>query len=320
VINVKDHGVFGDGLTDDTSALQALLAATGERETLYFPVGHYKVSATLDIGSKALNFRGDGKPQPFNVWLGGTLLTGTVAGPLLKSVYPAGQLSVVDFGFANLNPTGKGVEISGSQPSLERVSVNAYQAITLGPSVFTCVMRGVSVRWGANTAGSYGIATHGHTMIHAADVVGFDVGIRATGLSVDIRACRIEVNKTGVQLGVKPDGSTWQMSGAVIEALSLEANDVGVECRALACCSLRGIVNQGTVNSPSAGSRIGIWVNSAQNCEFSACLVTGGYSEASIKAPHSTPQRWSNVLASNTVPAPAKVWDVAKSVVFEQCV
>ena len=45
VVSVKDFGAVGDGVTDDTAAIQAALALTGR--AVFFPSGTYVVSATL---------------------------------------------------------------------------------------------------------------------------------------------------------------------------------------------------------------------------------------------------------------------------------
>jgi hypothetical protein len=47
VLNVKDSGALGDGITDDTAAIQAALLATPEGGTLYFPVGTYLITSPL---------------------------------------------------------------------------------------------------------------------------------------------------------------------------------------------------------------------------------------------------------------------------------
>ncbi len=48
--NVKDYGATGDGVTDDTAAIQSTLTALPEGHVLYFPAGVYLVSSTLTIG------------------------------------------------------------------------------------------------------------------------------------------------------------------------------------------------------------------------------------------------------------------------------
>lgn len=47
--NVMDYGAVGDGTTDDTVALQAAIDACTAFETLFFPTGVYKITATLTI-------------------------------------------------------------------------------------------------------------------------------------------------------------------------------------------------------------------------------------------------------------------------------
>lgn len=46
LVNVADYGAVGDGVTDDTEAIQNA-TADAERKTLYFPSGIYKVTGTI---------------------------------------------------------------------------------------------------------------------------------------------------------------------------------------------------------------------------------------------------------------------------------
>jgi glucan 1,3-beta-glucosidase len=45
VINVKDHGAKGDGSTDDTANIQAVLAMATVDNLIYFPAGSYIVTS-----------------------------------------------------------------------------------------------------------------------------------------------------------------------------------------------------------------------------------------------------------------------------------
>lgn len=66
-INVKDYGATGDGVTDDTAAINEALAAlpsgygiTGNNSHIYFPRGTYLVSDTLDFKNRyRQNITGD---------------------------------------------------------------------------------------------------------------------------------------------------------------------------------------------------------------------------------------------------------------------
>jgi hypothetical protein len=48
-ISVTDFGAVGNGIADDTAAIQAALSAASNR-TLYFPKGDYKISSTINFG------------------------------------------------------------------------------------------------------------------------------------------------------------------------------------------------------------------------------------------------------------------------------
>ena len=52
-INVREHGVKGDGQADDTAALQAVLGAVRDGTVVYFPAGTYRVTAMLTMTGPA---------------------------------------------------------------------------------------------------------------------------------------------------------------------------------------------------------------------------------------------------------------------------
>ena len=53
-VSVKDFGAVGDGVTDDTAAIQAAINSISSG-TLYFPAGKYKVTSTLTINGLIQN-------------------------------------------------------------------------------------------------------------------------------------------------------------------------------------------------------------------------------------------------------------------------
>lgn len=57
-VNVLEFGAVGNGVIDDTAAIQAAIDASAGR-TLYFPKGKYRVTATLHISARSMHLVGD---------------------------------------------------------------------------------------------------------------------------------------------------------------------------------------------------------------------------------------------------------------------
>jgi hypothetical protein len=58
-VNVKDFGAIGDGVADDTAAIQAAVNGSGGK-AVYFPSGTYKISQALVISGSGVSLFGDG--------------------------------------------------------------------------------------------------------------------------------------------------------------------------------------------------------------------------------------------------------------------
>lgn len=56
-VNVQEYGAIGDGITDDTAAIQAAINASANR-TIYVPAGTYLISDTLTFNAKPCIFEG----------------------------------------------------------------------------------------------------------------------------------------------------------------------------------------------------------------------------------------------------------------------
>lgn len=59
VFNVKEFGATGDGVSDDTAAIQKAINAAPDRSTIYFPAGTYDVANFFVKNRSALSFMGD---------------------------------------------------------------------------------------------------------------------------------------------------------------------------------------------------------------------------------------------------------------------
>ncbi len=105
VVSVKDFGAVGDGVTDDTAAIQAAidgLATNGG--TLLLPPGTYKISSTLTITESNILLLGFGGDANHNVGLQGAkaatelLWVGLSSGTMVKFESPAGASNQKKYG------------------------------------------------------------------------------------------------------------------------------------------------------------------------------------------------------------------------------
>lgn len=78
-ISVKDYGAVGDGVADDTAAIQAAITAANNSAFVFFPSGNYKVIGTLNM--------------PRNV-SGNFTITGNIKWSFVKEVIQEGQIYV----------------------------------------------------------------------------------------------------------------------------------------------------------------------------------------------------------------------------------
>lgn len=98
IYNVKEYGATGDGVTDDTAAIQSAIAAalvSARRSEVYFPAGRYLISSTLSASFTdaanwvpGISFRGVGAGLRQDGTIGGSVLapTNAVTGAALEII------------------------------------------------------------------------------------------------------------------------------------------------------------------------------------------------------------------------------------------
>lgn len=85
IVNARDYGAKGDGVTDDTEAIQAALYAAEEQKVpLYIPAGHYRVSKTISTHKRATD--SDKQSKELNIF-GAGMNTRILAGPDFEGEY-----------------------------------------------------------------------------------------------------------------------------------------------------------------------------------------------------------------------------------------
>jgi parallel beta-helix repeat protein len=66
-VSVKDFGAKGDGVTDDTVAIQNAVNACSAGSTLLFPLGIYLISSTITIATASVMLKGVSNPEYITV-------------------------------------------------------------------------------------------------------------------------------------------------------------------------------------------------------------------------------------------------------------
>lgn len=119
VVSVKDFGAVGDGVTDDTAAIQAAVDA---HKNVYFPVGTYLITSTITCSQFGQCFIGPGnKYAPATIQYGGTgtavTFTATVNYPKMQGgIYIKGVPAVsTDY----YNPGAVGIDITAGANAIE---------------------------------------------------------------------------------------------------------------------------------------------------------------------------------------------------------
>lgn len=121
-VNVKTYGAQGDGVSNDTIPIQNAIAAAGYYGSVYFPSGTYLVYAKL-------------VQLPYQDWYG----SGGQRATTLKKMFNGDLIDMGDLGrLANLNIdgngaaySGNGINVIGSNQSIERVRVTQTEGICL---------------------------------------------------------------------------------------------------------------------------------------------------------------------------------------------
>lgn len=98
IASVKDYGAVGDGVTDDTAAIQAAITAvqTAGGGPLNFPAGTYNISSTLTVSASNVMLAGAGGDTNHNVGTQGTsastklVWVGAASGTMVKFTSPTG--------------------------------------------------------------------------------------------------------------------------------------------------------------------------------------------------------------------------------------
>lgn len=154
LIEVKNFGVTGDGITDDTSAFQTALASLASGQKLHVPAGVYRVSKLT---------------VPSNAMLAGE------TGAILKGITAGASILTIDAH----DVTVCGLTIDGDKKSKQAITINANSS---NITVKSCEIRNT---YGDKTSGSWSILLWGGKNIAVTDCYFHDVDGPENGVDGD---------------------------------------------------------------------------------------------------------------------------------------
>lgn len=140
ILSVKDFGAIGDGVVDDTAAIQAAITAAGNRAaggTVFFPDGKYKITSTLTVSKSNVSLLGSSQYSAKIIRssaFGTALYVGTgTSAPL--SNFSLASLQFVDSGTNNQ---------SGVQITMEIVTVATVKDIFINGATSGIICKAVA--------------------------------------------------------------------------------------------------------------------------------------------------------------------------------
>lgn len=243
VVNVKtDFSAVGDGIADDTAAIQAAVDWTiGNRGIIFFPPGTYKIISPIlfgtNLGSNSIIVIGSGAASTIAGSFAGYLFDRSIddggggPGPLsgVRSIewlrFTQGSAAAGSGCVRWGNCVGSAIvqcDFNGGKfgLNLSDETGNSSQSMVVDTCTFSP----------AGAAGTIGLMTSANTSVRQCDFSGFQrAAIRAYGVCLTVEGGRYEVNGTVFELGLKEDGTNRSLDSFVIEGSSLESNIVGVD-------------------------------------------------------------------------------------------
>ena len=124
-IDVRNHGAVGDGVANDTAALQAAInAGIANEKDVFIPAGTYKITSTLIVASTSIRIYGSGRYE--------SIIDSFVTGSAIKFSFWGGVISSLQI---SVNTSaGNGIEAGNTSRNcaidnvyLEATAVGATQ-------------------------------------------------------------------------------------------------------------------------------------------------------------------------------------------------
>lgn len=227
--NVKDFGAVGNGIADDTVAIQAAADWTSgaNRGTIYFPLGTYNITAPItfnydgDLSIRFLGEYGSVVSGTFNGYLFDRSLAtpnNTIGGRIFEKLF-----------LINGHNTGGCIRVGSSiGAAIRDCSLSSHTNITtedaVGVSSQNTLIQSCSFSQRGTVSGSHHIIIGGGGSIQGCNIKQSDTGVRAYGSGLQMAGNRSERCNTAVLLGLDSGDNNVGLSGFALTSGSWEGN------------------------------------------------------------------------------------------------
>lgn len=290
IINVKDFGATGNGVSDDWAAIMEAYNHTANlnRGTVFFPPGTYLVSQPIDF-SPALESVG------FLGVLGASTVTGNFADYVFKRDNDSGYSgfhAIEKLTVINIHATGGGIQLGGCVGGAIRdCDVTANKAINTGNAndlaSLEITIENCTLSPGSNPSGSLGLMLFADGPAINCYVSGFAKGAICWGNQAGqcFFGCRFENCTIGFQPGANPSGGSGGAGGFFVEACRFKNCGTAI-LLSHAGGILSGVLIEGTNGQAPGGTnpQYGIYVPQGRGgaCNYSGVIVNGQFDQYGI--------------------------------------
>ena len=275
VVNVKDHGAAGDGVTDDASSISAALTVLGSAGgVLYFPPGNYLVNSNPSLSiANPVTIQGAG-PGASSIRIGASMVVGTLF-----------TVSSDDVVFQDIQIRGNSSTVT-SNPAMDGITATGVKAFKM-LNVEMQFINGYAVKLFASSTNTIHGGQFDNIKIQSCAGGIYVKGDNASGnVAANVQLSNIFTRFLGLNSGgsANLDGvrieDAWDvLAENVISWMNATTGGTGVAFRVVGNCAATFILNLDALGPQTGSANVSIEGNangSPQNVQITGGVIQQG--------------------------------------------